>query len=52
MRKIIDITLLVSVAFMIGCKDKSRPIDLPALYPCTITVTQDGKLLERAAGHI
>ncbi|MDR1384674.1 MAG: carboxypeptidase-like regulatory domain-containing protein [Planctomycetaceae bacterium] len=49
MRKIISITLLVFITSMIGCRDKSRPGDLPALYPCTITITQEGKLLEGAA---
>mgnify|MGYP004446402499 CR=1 FL=1 len=33
----------------IGCKDKSRPADLPDdMSPCKVTVVQDGKNLEGA----
>jgi hypothetical protein len=49
MRKIIYITLLIFVATVIGCGDKSRPSDLPPLYSCTVTVTQDGQPLEGAS---
>ncbi|MDR2641689.1 MAG: carboxypeptidase-like regulatory domain-containing protein [Planctomycetaceae bacterium] len=31
-----------------GCGDSSRPKDLPKLYPCVITITQEGKPLENA----
>ncbi|MDR1491221.1 MAG: DUF4198 domain-containing protein [Planctomycetaceae bacterium] len=31
-----------------GCQKNSQPDDLPKLYPCIITITQDGKPLEDA----
>ncbi|MDR1480015.1 MAG: carboxypeptidase-like regulatory domain-containing protein [Planctomycetaceae bacterium] len=41
--------LFVSVLlFVIGCGDSPRPKDLPPLFLCTITVTQDGKPLSDA----
>ncbi|MDR1268941.1 MAG: carboxypeptidase-like regulatory domain-containing protein [Planctomycetaceae bacterium] len=48
MRKIIYITLSIFVSIIAGCGDKSRPSDLPPLYSCTVTVTQDGQPLEGA----
>jgi hypothetical protein len=32
-----------------GCGDSTRPKDLPKLFPCTITITQDNKPLEGAS---
>ena len=37
--------LLVSFLVTSGCGGQQRPADLPKLYPCTITVSQDGKPL-------
>ena len=39
--------LLPAVALLLlsGCGGQNRPSDLPPLYPCTVTVTQDGKPL-------
>ncbi|MDR1484638.1 MAG: hypothetical protein LBT09_07420 [Planctomycetaceae bacterium] len=48
MSKIIYVALLIFVLTIAGCGDKSRPSDLPPLYPCTVTVTQDGQPLEGA----
>ncbi len=40
--------VLASVASF-GCKDKSRPADLPEdMSPCFVTITQDGQPLEGA----
>jgi hypothetical protein len=36
------------ILFFSGCGDSTRPTDLPKLYSCKITVTQDGKPLEGA----
>ena len=41
----IAVVLLVASS---GCNGKKKPADLPALYPCQITVMQDGKPLEGA----
>lgn len=46
MKKIIYIILLIFITSIVGCGDKSRPSDLPPLYSCTVTVTQDSKPLE------
>ena len=41
--------VLASVASL-GCKDKSRPADLPEdMSPCFVTITQEGKPLEGAS---
>ncbi|MDR3199698.1 MAG: hypothetical protein LBU34_17670 [Planctomycetaceae bacterium] len=49
MRNIINIILFIFTIIITGCGTNSRPADLPTLYSCTITVTQDGKPLEQAA---
>ncbi|MDR0871050.1 MAG: carboxypeptidase-like regulatory domain-containing protein [Planctomycetaceae bacterium] len=33
---------VLCVLFLSGCGDDSRPKDLPALYPCSLTITQEG----------
>jgi len=38
-------TLFIAVAIS-GCSGTPRPDGLPKLYPCTITITQEGKPLE------
>jgi hypothetical protein len=43
------VTLLISVTLISGCgNNNSRPKDLPALYPCKLTITQDGQPLAEA----
>jgi hypothetical protein len=37
-----------AVAAVIGCSGEQRPDGLPKLYPCTITITQDGQPLAGA----
>jgi hypothetical protein len=49
MRKTIYVALLIFVTIITGCGNKSRPVDLPSLYQCTITITQDSNPLEGAA---
>ena len=45
MNKII-IASLLTIPFIIGCGgDSSRPKDLPPLFPCVVTITQDGQPL-------
>jgi 5-hydroxyisourate hydrolase-like protein (transthyretin family) len=39
---------LIVVLLFAGCGHSSRPADLPKLFPCTVTVTQDGKPLADA----
>ena len=39
---------LTAVILLSGCGGPPRPTDLPRLYPCTVTVTQDGKPLTEA----
>jgi hypothetical protein len=41
------VTLVVFLS-IVGCGNASRPKDLPPLYPCVITVIQDGKPLADA----
>jgi hypothetical protein len=49
MKKNIALMMVILTAvFITGCQDKSRPADLPTLYPCVVTVTQDGKPLDGA----
>ena len=41
--------LLLTVILLSGCTGgPTRPADLPPLYPCTLTITQDGKPLGEA----
>lgn len=43
------LTMAIFVIGMIsGCRDASRPADLPKLQPCTLTFTQEGKPLAGA----
>jgi hypothetical protein len=45
MRYFVSVVVLVFVMFS-GCGgDKSRPVDLPKLFPCKITATQEGQPL-------
>lgn len=39
---------IFSIFLFSGCTKSSRPDDLPPLFPCTITVTQDGANLADA----
>ncbi|MDR0521444.1 MAG: hypothetical protein LBH00_06285 [Planctomycetaceae bacterium] len=49
MKALTTITLLiVTITIISGCGDASRPKDLPKLYPCTVTITQEGKPLADA----
>ena len=49
MRKILLLSFIVAFSLQMGCsKDPNRPADLPKLYSCSITITQDGKPLEEA----
>ena len=43
------ILLTAVILLMTGCGGPPRPADLPPLYQCTITVTQDGKPLGAAS---
>lgn len=45
---LLALVLVVVSFFTVGCSDSSRPEDLPKLFPCTITVIQDGKPLDEA----
>lgn len=50
MRKFALLTLvLASVASVFGCGGPKKPADLPELYPCKITIIQDGQPLEGAS---
>jgi hypothetical protein len=40
--------LVFSLLLFSGCGDSSRPKDLPALFPCTVLVTQGGAPLDGA----
>lgn len=40
---------VIVFSFLIGCSGEKRPEGLPKLYPCTITVLQEGKPLENAS---
>ncbi|MDR3232791.1 MAG: carboxypeptidase-like regulatory domain-containing protein [Planctomycetaceae bacterium] len=42
MRTLTTIILIISVTIITGCRNTSKPVDLPKLYPCTITITQEG----------
>lgn len=38
---------VLSLLTLVGC-EKKKPSDMPALYPCKLTITQEGKPLEGA----
>lgn len=46
--KSIILGIVLSVC-LIGCQPNNRPADLPALYPCTITIVQEGVPLSGAS---
>jgi len=49
MRRILLFSAAVVLVLQMGCnKDTDRPADLPKLFPVSITVTQEGKPLEKA----
>jgi len=41
-----SLALLLAITLLPGCGGQKRPADMPPLYPCTITVTQDGQPLD------
>jgi hypothetical protein len=41
-RLLFFVTIIFSVALFVGCGSSSKPSDLPVLYPCTLTFTQEG----------
>jgi hypothetical protein len=45
-----NIFILLSGALLLvaGCGDRARPTDLPKLHPVTITITSEGKPLDKA----
>jgi 5-hydroxyisourate hydrolase-like protein (transthyretin family) len=49
LRIYLGFVLSAMLLMILGCKDKPQPEDLPKLYPCIVTITQDGKPLEDAA---
>ena len=52
MKKFIIPSILILISFT-GCGgDTSRPKDLPPLYPCAVTITQDGKPLDGAVVNL
>ena len=40
---------IFAVVLLNGCKKDSRPADMPPLFPCVITIMQEGTPLEGAA---
>ncbi len=50
MKKLASLILCLALAtFAVGCKDNSRPADLPEdMSPCKITITQEGQPLAGA----
>jgi hypothetical protein len=42
------LSIFVIARFFTGCSNNSRPGDLPELFPCKVTITQEGKPLEGA----
>ena len=44
-RTLIFSAIVLSITALSGCGGQSRPADLPRLYPCTVTVLQDGRPL-------
>ena len=51
MKKLI-LPLLLTVTSFAGCAKDTRPKDFPPLFPCAITITQDGKPLEGATVNL
>lgn len=51
-RFVICILSVCLIAFVTGCKDKSRPADLPPLTNCIVSVTQNDKPLEGAVVNL
>ena len=47
-KPMISLLLIGMMIFIAGCNGPQKPADLPKLYPCKITVIQDGKPLEGA----
>jgi hypothetical protein len=45
MKKIINAFMLVAAVTLTGCNKSNRPSDLPPLYPCAMTIIQDGNPL-------
>ncbi|MDR2704683.1 MAG: carboxypeptidase-like regulatory domain-containing protein [Planctomycetaceae bacterium] len=43
-----QILFLIFLVLVVGCSGEQRPEGMPTLYPCTITITQDGKPLAGA----
>lgn len=43
------VAVVLAVVTVGGCKKDNRPEDLPSLFPCVITVVQEGVPLEEAA---
>ena len=43
---------VLAVTLLPGCGGQPRPADLPTLYPCTVTVTQDGQPLSDGIVHL
>ncbi|MDR1290627.1 MAG: hypothetical protein LBK06_05445 [Planctomycetaceae bacterium] len=41
-RSLFFVTIIFSIALFVGCEHSSKPSDLPVLYPCTLTFTQEG----------
>ena len=49
---IIALIILTGIAIFTGCgKDDTRPKDLPPLFPCEITIIQDGNPLSGATAR-
>ena len=47
MKKIV-ISFMLAAVLITGCAKDNRPSDLPPLYPCAITITQEGEPLNGA----
>ncbi|MGL4941836.1 MAG: carboxypeptidase-like regulatory domain-containing protein [Thermoguttaceae bacterium] len=41
-------TVAICFVVLCGCGGEERPKDMPPVFPCTLTITQDGKPLEGA----
>jgi hypothetical protein len=52
MYKNIFILLFGALLFVAGCGDNTKPKDLPDLHPVMITVTSEGKPLEKAVVNL
>ena len=48
MRTFFCLSFLVVFIIFAGCSDTKKPAGLPALHPCEVTITQDGKPLAGA----